>query len=176
MTTIVDATTGDDLRAIGELFLEYARSLDFSLCFQGFDAELAALPGWYAPPAGRLLLARVDGAAAGCVGVRDLGSGVCEMKRLYVRPEFRSRRLGRALAEAALAEARSIGYQRMRLDTLSSMDAAVALYADLGFTDIEPYCDNPHDVAMCKELALGEAPRSLEDKNDAAPGVHDRGR
>ncbi len=154
VATIFQAESDEDVGEARELFLEYARSLNFSLCFQGFDAEHAALPGGYARPTGRLLLARVAGAVAGCVGVRDLGSGVCEMKRLYVRPEFRGKTIGRALAEAALAEARAAGYERMRLDTISSMEAARALYDDLGFTDIAPYYDNPIEGAAYMEITL----------------------
>ena len=154
VAAIFQAESDDDVGAARALFLEYARALEFSLCFQDFDAELAALPGRYARPTGRLLLAHLAGAVAGCVGVRDLGSGVCEMKRLYVRPAFRGKTIGRALAEAALAEARAAGYERMRLDTISSMDAARTLYDDLGFTDIAPYCDNPIEGAAYMEITL----------------------
>ncbi len=159
MTTIFQAERAGDVEEARALFLEYAESLDLSLCFQGFDEELAALPGYYAPPSGRLLLARDGGAVAGCVGVRDLGDGVCEIKRLYVRPAFRGRNLGRVLAEAAIGAARAIGYERMRLDTLPSMEAARALYDDLGFTDIGPYYRNPVEGAAYKELVLCDEPR-----------------
>ncbi len=172
MTTIVQAASDDEVRCAGELFLEYARSLDFSLCFQGFDDELARLPGCYAPPAGRLLLARAGDAIAGCVGVRDLGGGVCEMKRLYVRPGFRGGGTGRALAEAALAEARAIGYRRMRLDTLPSMDAAIALYTGLGFVETEPYYENPIEGAMYLEIELGAQADEGGEGDVAGPGVH----
>ena len=176
MAMIFHAETDHDVREARALFLGYAHSLGFSLCFQGFDAELAELPGCYAPPKGRLLLAGIDGAVAGCVGVRDRGDGICEMKRLYVRPEFRGRSLGRALAEAALAEARAIGYRRMRLDTLPSMDAAIALYEELGFAEIEPYYHNPREGAMYMELGLHPEPRGGGDSDDTLLRLHDRGR
>src|ERR1700722_19010225 len=101
-----------------ELFFEYAQSLGFSLCFQNFDHELAALPGDYAPPEGRLLLAEFEGQLAGCVALHKLESSICEMKRLYLRPQFRGQGLGHVLADGIIAEARQIGYQRMRLDTV----------------------------------------------------------
>ncbi len=141
----------DDVRAI---FKEYADWLGYDLCFQGFDRELAELPGDYAPPSGRLLLDICDERIAGCVAVRDLSPGVCEMKRLYVRDAFRGRRIGKALATAATDEARKIGYGRMRLDTLPSMTAAIALYRYLGFVDIEPYRENPIEGARFMELVL----------------------
>jgi GNAT superfamily N-acetyltransferase len=138
-----------------ELFLEYARSLGFDLCFQNFDRELAGLPGDYAPPEGRLLLAEGERQLAGCVALHKLDSGVCEMKRLYLRPEFRGRGLGRVLAERIIAEARQIGYRRMRLDTVEPvMKDAVAMYCRLGFKEIAPYCANPIPGAMYMELEL----------------------
>ena len=138
-----------------ELFLEYAQSLDFSLCFQSFDQELAGLPGDYAPPAGRLLLLEYEGAVGGCGALHALDSQICEMKRLYVRPTFRGKRLGRSLAERLISEARGIGYQRMRLDTIgSTMQDAVALYRLLGFKEIAPYRPNPIAGALYMELEL----------------------
>ena len=140
-----------------ELFLEYAQSLGFSLCFQNFDQELANLPGDYAPPGGRLLLAELEGQLAGCIALHKLDDSICEMKRLYVRPQFRGQRLGRILAERIIADARSIGYSRMRLDTVEPvMGAAVAMYRKLGFRQIEPYCANPIAGALYMELELGE--------------------
>jgi putative acetyltransferase len=138
-----------------ELFLEYARSLGFDLCFQNFDRELAGLPGDYAPPEGRLLLAEREGQLAGCVALHKLDSGMCEMKRLYLRPEFRGRGLGRLLGERIIAEARRIGYRRMRLDTVEPvMKDAVAMYRRLGFKEIAPYCKNPIAGALYMELEL----------------------
>ena len=138
-----------------ELFKEYAQSLGFSLCFQNFDHELAALPGDYAPPEGRLLLANYDAQPAGCVALHELEPGICEMKRLYLRPRFRGKGLGRALAERIIAEAREIGYQRMRLDTVEPvMKDAVAMYRRLGFQEIAPYRANPIAGAMYMELQL----------------------
>ncbi len=138
------------------LFLEYAESLDFSLCFQDFDQEMAEFPGQYSAPDGVLLLAKVDGAAAGAVGLRRLEEGVCEMKRLYVRPGFRALGLGlgRDLVLAILEEGRRLGYRAMRLDTLPSMEAAIALYLDVGFRDIEPYATNPIPGVRYLERAL----------------------
>jgi ribosomal protein S18 acetylase RimI-like enzyme len=138
-----------------ELFLEYAQSLGFSLCFQNFDKELAALPGDYAPPEGRLLLVECEGQLSGCVALHKLDQAICEMKRLYLRPQFRGRGLGRALAERIIAEARQIGYRRMRLDTVEPvMKDAVAMYRKLGFKEIAPYRSNPIAGAMYMELEL----------------------
>ena len=138
-----------------ELFLEYAESLGFSLCFQSFDQELAGLPGDYAPPDGRLLVAEYLGQLAGCVALHKLASEVCEMKRLYLRPQLRGRGVGRALAETVIAEARAIGYRKMRLDTIEPvMPNAVAMYRRLGFVEIEPYRPNPIAGALYMELAL----------------------
>ena len=151
---IVQALTPGHVAEARALFREYERSLGIDLCFQGFEQELAGLPGAYAPPRGRLLLA-LDGAApAGCVALRPLADAACEMKRLYVRPAFRGRRVGRLLAERILAEARAIGYPRMRLDTLPSMGEAIALYRALGFVEIAPYTTNPVAGALFMELAL----------------------
>jgi putative acetyltransferase len=152
---IGQANSPAQIQQVRELFLEYARSLAFSLCFQGFDQELAGLPGDYASPQGRLLLAEHQGEPAGCVALHKLTPEICEMKRLYLRPRFRGRGLGRALAEAVIAEARNIGYQQMRLDTVEPvMRDAVTLYRNLGFKEIEPYRANPIEGAMYMELEL----------------------
>ena len=137
------ATSPADIETARVLFVEYQESLGISLCFQNFDAEVATLPGAYAAPEGRLLLAFVGDAPAGCVAFRKLEDGICEMKRLWVRPAFRGIRLGRQLAEAVLSEGRAAGYRAVRLDTLPSMREAQALYASLGFVDIPPYNDHP---------------------------------
>lgn len=136
-----------------ELFLEYAQSLGFSLCFQDFDKELANLPGDYAPPDGRLLLAEYEGELAGCVALHKLDDAICEMKRLYIRPQFRGLKIGRALAESIIAKARDIGYRRMRLDTVAPlMSNAVSLYRMLGFREIAAYRTNPIEGALYMEL------------------------
>lgn len=154
MDIIAIAAPGPDLDAVRDLFLEYAGSLNFNLCFQDFESELEGLPGGYAPPAGTLLLARAEGEVAGCVGVRPLDGGRCEMKRLYVRPQYRGTKLGRRLAEQAIAFARGAGYARIALDTLPQMVAATRLYRDLGFTRCAPYYDNTPVNSTCLELAL----------------------
>lgn len=154
---IADAVADADIAAAKALSLDYAQSLDFSLCFQGFDREFAAFPAMYAPPGGALVLARVDGEAAGAVGLRPLGDSwdrTCEMKRLYVRPNFRSLGLGRALAQAIIARGSDLGYRQMKLDTLASMRAAHALYEALGFVPCAPYYDNPIPGARYLERAL----------------------
>jgi putative acetyltransferase len=156
-TSIEPALDDSSLAEVRVLLEEYAASLGIDLAFQGFDAELAELPGAYGPPAGRLLLARVDGRAAGCVAVRPLESGLCEMKRLYVRPAYRGSGLGRRLAEEAVREARAAGYQAMRLDTLDTMAAARGLYGTLGFRPIAAYRHNPVPGAEFLELDLRRA-------------------
>lgn len=153
--TFAQAASPAQIAQARELFLEYAESLGFSLCFQNFDKELAALPGDYAPPEGRLLLVEYENQLAGCVALHALDPGICEMKRLYLRPQFRGKGLGRALAQRIIAEARQIGYQRMRLDTVEPvMKDAVAMYRRLGFKEIAPYCSNPIAGALYLELQL----------------------
>ncbi|HEY3039775.1 MAG TPA: GNAT family N-acetyltransferase [Pyrinomonadaceae bacterium] len=152
---LIQATSDEEILQARQLFEEYAASLGIDLCFQNFDKELAGLPGAYAPPSGRLLLAKEDDLIAGCIALRKIGDGIGEMKRLYVRSEFRGQGLGRLLTEALLREARDIGYSRMRLDTIpGKMDQAIALYRSLGFRDIEPYYNNPVEGAAFMELLL----------------------
>src|SRR5438309_4296978 len=144
LTEIVRADSLDDIESARSLFKEYAAWLEIDLCFQDFEKELSELPGDYAPPDGRLLLAFVNKSLAGCVALRKIGEGVCEMKRLFVRPDFRGKGLGRKLTEAIIEEARRIGYQRVRLDTLPpKMQTAVGVYRSLGFKEIDPYYKNP---------------------------------
>jgi ribosomal protein S18 acetylase RimI-like enzyme len=151
---IARAESAADLTAVRELFNEYVTALGVDLAFQDFAAEVAGLPGRYAPPDGRLLLATVNAQVAGCAALRPWSAEVAEMKRLYVRPEFRGAALGRALAEAIIAEAKVIGYRRIRLDTLPSMSAARSLYRTLGFRQIEPYTANPIAGTAFLELVL----------------------
>jgi putative acetyltransferase len=150
--------TTHDMDAVRDIFREYASTLNVDLCFQGFEAELSALPGDYAAPRGALLLARVDGAVAGCCALRPMDSSdypnASEMKRLYVRKAFRGFGLGRQLAEAILDEARLAGYSSVLLDTLDEMEAARALYEDLGFQEIPPYYHNPHAGAHYLKVDL----------------------
>jgi ribosomal protein S18 acetylase RimI-like enzyme len=146
----------DDLDTVVALFREYAGSLDIDLGYQDFEDELESLPGYYAPPKGALLLAEIDGKAVGCVAVRALhATNFCEMKRLYVRDTARGTGTGRALAEAAIAEGRRMHYDAMRLDTLSTMAAALSLYRGLGFREIAAYYETPitNTVFMHKDLA-----------------------
>jgi putative acetyltransferase len=152
---MTQASSPAQIAQVRELFLEYAKSLGFSLCFQSFDQELAGLPGDYSPPDGRLLIAEYEGEIAGCVALHKLEPGICEMKRLYLRPAFRGKGLGRRLAETILNEARSIGYQRLRLDTVERvMRDAVGLYRALGFHEIAPYRANPMEGTLYMELEL----------------------
>jgi ribosomal protein S18 acetylase RimI-like enzyme len=151
---IIEVKSGTDLDVMRGLFEEYADSLGFDLCFQGFEQELSGLPADYAQPEGCLLLAEYGGENAGCVAVRKLSEGVCEMKRLYVKPQFRGSKIGRALTERIIEEAQRLGYSRMRLDTVPSMEAARALYVSLGFKEINPYRFNPVEGAVFMELEL----------------------
>lgn len=154
MLEIVSVETDQDLGVVKTLFVEYAESLGFDLGFQNFEEELANLPGGYAQPAGCLLLARYKDQIAGCIALRKLSDGVCEMKRLYVKPQFRGLKIGHKLTEAIIAQARKIGYVCIRGDTVPSMKAAKALYASLGFKEIEPYRYNPIEGVAFIELKL----------------------
>lgn len=160
---LIDATTPAQIEDIRLLFLEYARSLDFNLCFQDFDAELASLPGKYAPPDGALILARVNGQSAGCIALRKIEDGICEMKRLYVRDAYRGSKIGRLLIARIIEEALNRNYQSIRLDTAPNMKAAQSLYESFGFRDIEPYIYNPLQGARYMEKTLT---RNTSLKND----------
>ncbi|MGA2256570.1 MAG: GNAT family N-acetyltransferase [Thermoguttaceae bacterium] len=151
---IVPAESAAHVLAARKLLVEYADSLGVDLCFQDFQQELDGLPGAYAPPDGQLLLAFDGEQPVGCVAVRKLGDGICEMKRLYVIPANRGKGLGRKLAEAIIEEARAIGYGKMRLDSLSSLREAAALYWSLGFVEIPSYRYNPLPEAIFLELGL----------------------
>ena len=151
---LFSAQSPEQIQSARTLFEEYAAELNISLCFQNFAEELAGLPGKYAPPSGGLLLAEFDGRLAGCVALRKIEDGVCEMKRLFVRQEFRGYSIGRRLAEAIIVEARQIGYRVMRLDTLKKLKAALALYDSLGFQPTKPYYENPTEDVVYLELKL----------------------
>lgn len=155
MKHIFQATTDEHIQQARTLFEEYAASLGFSLCFQNFDQELKNLPGDYASPEGRLLLAVENDQLAGCIALRKLSDGACEMKRLFVRPMHRATGLGRTLVASLIDEARKLGYTHMRLDTIpGKMDKAIVLYQSIGFVEIEPYCQNPVEGAKFMELKL----------------------
>lgn len=159
MLSIKPANSKRKVEQVRELFLEYAASLGFDLDFQDFENELARLPGEYSPPSGGLLIAIEDGQVAGCVALRKIRGKTCEMKRLYVRPEFRGQGIGRRLAQAIIEEARKICYQRMRLDTMPSMKETIFLYQSLGFKKIRAYRYNPARDALFMELSFPIPPR-----------------
>lgn len=155
MYEIIEAKSAKEIEEVRKLFLEYAAWLDFSLCFQGFDKELAGLPEKYSPPDGRLYLAISGGKYAGCIGLRKFGEGICEMKRLYVRPEFRGLGIGNALIEKIITDSKAIGYKKMRLDTIKEkMGKAVEIYMKNGFVEIEAYYENPYPHTLYMELDL----------------------
>jgi ribosomal protein S18 acetylase RimI-like enzyme len=156
MLNIFQVEQAEDIAVARELMLEYATSLEFNLCFQNFEDEMRSLPGKYAPPSGRLFLAFWEGRPAGVIALRALEeAGLCEMKRLYVRTEFRGHAIGRILAERLISEARESGYSRMRLDTVpGQMDRAIAMYRELGFKETEPYYNSPVSHTLFMELNL----------------------
>jgi GNAT superfamily N-acetyltransferase len=154
MIKIVPATTPSQIQTLRDLFREYEAFLQVDLCFQRFEDELATLPGGYAPPQGALLLATAAGQAAGCVAMRPLGAGVCEMKRLYVRPAYLGQGIGKELALSVIERAGKAGYSRMRLDTLEKLGPALSLYAALGFQKCPPYYANPLAGVIYMERAL----------------------
>ncbi|MEK6797466.1 MAG: GNAT family N-acetyltransferase [Planctomycetota bacterium] len=189
---LIEAYGAEHVPVVRRLFIEYAQSLGFSLCFQGFDREVAELPGAYAPPAGRLFLARRQlagpapteapasspvaragshpaarpgpsevahsGDFIGCIALRKIGEGVCEMKRLYVRPQARGHGVGQFLVERLLREARAIGYAKILLDTLDRMQTAIAIYRSFGFKECAPYSYHPVPGSRCFELPLDGHP------------------
>ena len=156
MLTIIAAESAEQIATARELIYEYANWLEFKLCFQGFEEEMRALPGKYAPPAGRLFLAWGNGEPAGVGAFRPLDErGVCEMKRLYVRGQFRGHAIGRKIAEKLIAEAAAVGYSAMRLDTVpGKMDSAIGLYRELGFKEVSGYYDTPVEHTLFMELKL----------------------
>lgn len=144
-----------DIATVRELFREYEDKMGLDLCFQGFEAELASLPGNYAEPSGRLLIAAIDDSVAGCIALKKVDAETCEMKRLFVREEFRGQRMGIALIERLITDAREIGYKRLRLDTFPPiMSKAVELYRSYGFREIEPYNSDPHPDLLFMEMDL----------------------
>jgi ribosomal protein S18 acetylase RimI-like enzyme len=153
---LIGAAGEGDIPAVRELFLEYARSLGIDLCFQNFDEELASLPGKYAEPDGCLLIAKIGDKSCGCVALRKLDGRICEMKRLFVKPDFRKRGLGGLLVERVIAEAKLRGYAFMRLDTIAIMQSAIKLYQACGFYEIPAYTFNPIPNAVYLELPLRE--------------------
>ncbi len=154
MLEIKTAQSYGEIKIIKELFKEYAESLNFSLCFQNFDEELKNLPGEYFPPEGSLLLAEYNGLPAGCVALRKIDHDICEMKRIYVKNNFRGLQIGKLLANKIIDEARRIGYKKMRLDTVHTMKAAQTLYKSLGFYEINPYGYHPVEKTIYMELVL----------------------
>lgn len=151
---IISAQTEQQIARCRQLFLEYASSLGFSLCFQNFEKELASLPGEYAPPFGALLLAEVNSKLVGCAGLRKIDDNTCEMKRLYIEPDFRGRGISRLLVKTLIAEALKKRYTKMRLDTINTMKEAISLYRSFGFTESEPYRYNPIEGVLFMELDL----------------------
>ncbi len=158
MLEIIQAETADQIDQVRDLFHEYETWLGLDLCFQGFENELAGLPGKYTRPDGRLCLAHSDGKLAGCIALRKLDGDICEMKRLFVRDGFRGEGIGNLLIERLITDARAIGYAKMRLDTYpQKMSKAVSLYESHGFYSIAPYYENPHDGVLFMEMLLFQA-------------------
>ncbi len=155
MAELIQASTKQEIEVAKSLFLEYANWLEFDLCFQGFDKELAELPGKYSPPKGRLYLLKDKNNYAGCIALREIADGISEMKRLYVRPEFRGKGYGLLMCNRLIEEAKLIGYKKMRLDTIGErMKKALGLYKALGFIEIESYYDNPQAGVVYMELDI----------------------
>lgn len=164
MVEIIQVATSEDVEDARQIFRDYEQWLGMSLCFQSFEEELADLPGKYAPPSGRLYLARIDGETVGCIGLRKIEEGICEMKRLYLRESARGKGVGVMLIEKVIADARHIGYQKMRLDTFPpKMKKAVELYESHGFLRIAPYYNNPHPETTFMERDLPGGPADADD-------------
>ena len=157
-THYIIASENDHYEQIRTLIVEYANSLGFDLCFQNFELEMRDFPAEYASPDGCLILAYQGGFAVGCVGLRMFAPGICEMKRLYVRPSYRGQKIGRRLAEILIERAKEKGYTHMRLDTLPTMTEAINLYRRLGFMEISPYRHNPVPGALFMELDMRSGP------------------
>lgn len=151
---IIEANTNELFTQAKSLFQEYAKSLNFDLSFQNFNTELENFPNQYSPPTGNLFLALSENHAIGCVGIRYFKKGICEMKRLYVRPNYRGEKAGKELVITAIQTGKELGYGCMRIDTLPSMEIANQLYKSLGFVEIEPYRHNPIEGAIYLELNL----------------------
>jgi putative acetyltransferase len=168
--TIIQAEKPEHITLAREMIMEYAAWLEFKLCFQGFEQEMRSLPGSYAPPIGRLLIAFWEGKPAGVIALRPLEEkGVCEMKRLYVRVEFRGHHIGQVLAERIISEAREMGYSRMRLDTVpGQMDRAIAMYRALGFAETVPYYQTPLGQTLFMELALPPLKNAVSRQQEAS--------
>lgn len=150
---IIEVSSKEEIKAVKALFLEYQKWLNVSLCFQGFNEELAGLPGKYAPPEGRLYLVKAGNEYIGCIGLRKISNGICEMKRLYIKPEHQGRGLGKKLVQLLIEDAKQIGYSSMRLDTIKEkMPNAVDIYEKHGFKKIEKYYDNPNPHTLFMEL------------------------
>ncbi len=154
MFKIIEAQSQEEINIAKKLFQEYASSIDFNLCFQNFDEELKEIQTMYSPPYGCLLLAYLDNKPIGCVAFRKLEDDKCEMKRMYVKPQYRNKGVGRTLAEKIIEKAKSAGYKKMRLDTASTMKEALSLYRSLGFKEIQPYIHNPIKGTIFLELNL----------------------
>lgn len=170
MLTMIRAEKPEHVTLARELIMEYAAWLEFKLCFQGFEQEMRSLPGSYAPPTGRLLIAFWEGKPAGVIALRSLEEeGICEMKRLYVRAEFRGRHIGQVLAERIIREACEIGYSRIRLDTVpGQMDRAIAMYRELGFAETDPYYQTPLGQTLFMELALPPLKKAVSRQQEAS--------
>jgi len=152
---IVKAQNNKEIKEVKSLFIEYAQSLNFDLCFQGFDEEINSLPGKYSQPDGIIFLAKIEEKFAGCIALRNLGEGICEMKRLYVRPQYRGFGIGKILCDKLFEKAKSIGYEKMRLDTIANqMQTAIELYKSYGFYEISAYYDNPQEGVVYMEMKL----------------------